>query len=54
MTVYVVVIQDEFGDSNSIHAVYSSEAQAKEACQELESRLSDDLIVTYEAHEVEE
>lgn len=54
MVVYIVMIQDEFGESSSIHSVFNSEIAAEKECQQLESRLSDDMIVTIEPHEVVE
>jgi hypothetical protein len=52
MVVYVVMIQDEFGESSSIHSIFSNELAAEQECQKLESRLSDEMVVTVEPHEV--
>lgn len=49
---YVVVISGEWGEETAIHSVYSSEDSAEKAKQELESNLSEDMIVYVESHEV--
>ena len=54
MVVYVVAIESDDGTSNSIHSVHSSEESAEKEIKELSSRLSDDMIATYEPHEVQE
>jgi hypothetical protein len=50
--VYVVIISGEWGEDTTIHAVYSSEAAAEKARQEIESNLSEDMIVYVESHEL--
>jgi len=54
MVVYVVMIQDELGEHTTIHSVFTNESEARKECQQLESRLNDDMIVRIEAHEVVE
>ena len=50
--VHIVMISGEWGGDTSIHSVYSSEASADKAKKELESNLSEDMIVYVETHEV--
>jgi len=52
--VYVVMIESEEGTSATVHSVHASEESAEHEVQELSSRLSDDMVVTYEPHEVQE
>lgn len=54
MFVYVVMIESEEGTSSTIHSVHASEESAEQEVQELSSRLTDDMVVTYEPHEVQE
>lgn len=54
MFVYVVLIESEDGTSNTVHSVHASEESAEKEVQELFSRLTDDMVVTYEPHEVQE
>lgn len=50
--VYVVVISGEWGEDTGIHSVYSSETAAEKVRQEIESNLSEDMIVYVESHEL--
>lgn len=50
--VYVVMISGEWGEDATIHSIYSSESLAEKAKQELESNLSEGMIVYVESHEV--
>ena len=50
--VHIVFISDEWGEDTTIHSIYSSETSAEKAKQELESNLSEGMIVYVESHEV--
>lgn len=49
---YIVIISSEWGEDATIHSIFSSEASAEKARQELESNLSEDMIVYVESHEI--
>lgn len=50
--VYVVMVSGEWGEDTAIHSIYSSEQSAEKVKQELESNLSEDMIVYVESHEL--
>jgi hypothetical protein len=50
--VYVVIISGEWGEDMGIHSIYSSEPTAEKVRQEIESNLSEDMIVYVEQHEL--
>lgn len=52
MIVYVVSIESETGESTHIDSVYATEDGATMRVKELSSALGDDMVATYEAHEV--
>lgn len=54
MIVYIVIISDTENEFFSIHSVYSKEAEAVGMVKALESTLQEEMVVTYEAHEVQE
>lgn len=51
--VYVVFIQDDFGEASSVHSVHSSLESAEKEASELSSRLHE-MTATVESHEVQE
>jgi hypothetical protein len=50
--VYVVMVSSEWGEDTALHSIYSSEQSAEKVKQELESNLSEDMIVYVESHEL--
>ena len=54
MIVYVVIISDTDNEFFEIHSVHATEEGATQEVKELESRLDEDMIVSYEPHEVTE
>lgn len=46
------MISSEWGEDISIHSIYSSEKLAEKAKKEIESNLSEDMIVYVETHEI--
>lgn len=54
MIVYVVVISDVDNGYFKIYAAYSSEEEALNSIKELESSLTEDMVVSCEAVEVYE
>ena len=51
-TVYIVTIESDDGHVGTVHSVHANEQSAMKEIRLLGSRLSDDMIATYEAHEV--
>lgn len=49
--VYVVIVSGEWGEDVSIHSIYSSEESAEKVKKQIESNLSEDMIVYVEPHE---
>lgn len=54
MIVHVVIISDINNEYFKIHSVYTNEDDARVQVAELESSLDEDMVVTYESHEVTE
>ena len=52
MIVYVVIISDTENEFFKIQSIHLREEDAIASQKELESSLDEDMVVTYEAHEV--
>lgn len=50
--VHVVIVSGEWGEDTAIHSIYSSKESAEKVKQQLESNLSEDMIVYVEPHEL--
>lgn len=50
--VHVVIVSGEWGEDTAIHSIYSSKKSAEKVKQQLESNLSEDMIVYVESHEL--
>lgn len=50
--VYIVLVSGEWGEDTSIHSVYLLEESANNVKQQLESNLSEGMIVYVEQHEL--